>query len=138
MNQHGRAQVIGGVNEKIEGFFDICNTRGLTGDQGVLIPAKNVPNLLLRPDVTEAIEQGQFNIYPIDYVDEAVELLTGVSAGVADAQGGFPSDTINGRVQTRLEQFAELRRGFGKGDTSEPEKIKVAAKEPLPPPVPEP
>ena len=138
MNQHGKAQVIGGVNEKIEGFFDICNARGLTGNQGVLIPAKNVPNLLLRPDVTEAVEEGQFSIYPIEYVDEAIELLTGISAGVADEEGGFPPDTINGRVQIRLEKFAELRRGFGKGDTSEPEKIIVSAKEPLPPPIPEP
>ena len=138
MNQHGRTQVIGGVNEKVEGFFDICNARGLTGEQGVLIPAKNVQNLLLRPDVTEAIEQGQFSIYPIDHVDQAAEILMDMAAGLADEEGQFPADTINGRVQARLEQYAELRRGFGKADTSEPEKILVPAKEPLPPPVPEP
>lgn len=132
MNQHGRAQVIGGVNEKIEGFFDICVARGLSGKQGVLIPARNVPNLLLRPDVTDAIEQGQFSIYPIEHVDQAVELLTGITAGKADEQGQFPPDTINGRVQARLEQYAELRRGFGKDDKSEPEKIRVLVDEPEP------
>ncbi|RLA47121.1 MAG: ATP-dependent protease [Gammaproteobacteria bacterium] len=132
MNQHGRAQVIGGVNEKIEGFFDICNARELTSDQGVLIPAKNVVNLLLRPDVTNAIEQGQFSIYPISHVDEAISLLTGIPAGEADEQGQFPPDTINGRVQARLEQFAELRRNFGKDEKSEPEKVKVTVSEPTP------
>jgi lon-related putative ATP-dependent protease len=138
MNQHGKTQVIGGVNEKVEGFFDICLARGLTGDQGVLIPAKNVQNLLLRPDLTEAIEQGQFSIYPIDHVDQAAEILMGTAAGVADGDGQFPADTINGHVQARLEEFAELRRGFGKAETSEPEVIKVPAKEPLPEPTGEP
>jgi predicted ATP-dependent protease len=132
MNQHGRAQVIGGVNEKIEGFFDICVTRGLSGEQGVLIPAKNVANLLLRPDVTDAIEQGQFSIYPVEHVDQAIELLTGIPAGEADEQGQFPMDTINGRVQARLEQFAELRRGFGRDDKDDPEKIRVPVSEPDP------
>lgn len=138
MNQHGKTQVIGGVNEKVEGFFDICVARSLTGEQGVLIPANNIQNLLLRPDVMEAIEQGQFSIYPIDHVDQAAEILMAMPAGVADGDGQFAADTINGRVQARLAEFAELRRGFGKGDTTEPDVIKVAPKENLPEPTGEP
>lgn len=133
MNQHGRAQVIGGVNEKVEGFFDICAARGLTGEQGVLVPAKNVSNLLLRPDVLAAVDAGKFSIYPISHVDEAVALLTGLDVGQADDNGDYPADTINGRVQARLQQFADLRRNFGRDDKGEPEKITVQAAEPPPP-----
>ncbi len=138
MNQHGKTQVIGGVNEKVEGFFDICNARGLTGEQGVLVPAKNVQNLLLRPDVSEAIEQGQFSIYPIDHVDQAAEILMATAAGEADEDGQFPPDTINGRVQRRLEQFAERRRSFGKAEAAEPAVIKAPVKEVPPDPAGEP
>ena len=136
MNQLGRAQVIGGVNEKIEGFFDICKARGLNGQQGVIIPAKNVTNLMLNPEVTEAIEQGQFSIYPVEYVDQAIEVLTGISAGEIDENGEFPPESINGKVQARLQHFAELRRGFGKDEGGEPEIKKVMATEPAPPPGP--
>ena len=81
VNQHGEAQPIGGVNEKIEGFFDVCQVRGLTGEQGVVIPASNVQHLMLRRDVVDAVKAGQFQIYAIETVDQAIELLTGVPAG---------------------------------------------------------
>lgn len=114
VNQLGRAQVIGGVSEKVEGFFDICQARGLTGEQGVLIPAANVVNLILRQDVLDAVAAGQFHIYAIAAVDQAIEILTGLSAGQVDDAGNYPADTVNGRVQSRLRRFAELRRDFGR------------------------
>jgi len=113
LNQHGRVQAIGGVNEKIEGFFDVCVARGLTGEQGVLIPADNVQHLMLRADVVEAAGAGRFRIYPVTTVDEAVALLTGVEAGVRDAAGRYPPDTVNARVEQRLLDLAEKRRVFG-------------------------
>lgn len=134
MDQLGRAQVIGGVNEKIEGFFDICKARGLTGEQGVIIPAKNVTNLMLNPELSDAIEQGQFNIYPVEHVDQAIEVLTGISAGAMDEHGEFPPDSVNSKVQARLRHFAELRRGFGKDEGGEPEVKKVMAPQPEPEP----
>ncbi|MFQ5488301.1 MAG: Lon protease family protein, partial [Gammaproteobacteria bacterium] len=90
INQHGQVQAIGGVNEKIEGFFDICRERGLNGSHGVLIPAANVKHLMLRQDVVEAVRQGQFAVYSLETIDQAIELLTGLPAGVADAEGRFP------------------------------------------------
>jgi predicted ATP-dependent protease len=101
VNQHGEIQAIGGVNEKIEGFFDLCNSRGLSGDEGVLIPASNVKHLMLRHDVVAAVEAGKFSVYPVRTVDEGIELLTGVSAGVRDADGNFSADSINRRVEDR-------------------------------------
>jgi lon-related putative ATP-dependent protease len=112
VNQHGEIQAIGGVNEKIEGFFDICKARGLGGEQGVLIPASNVPNLMLRNDVVKAAENGLFHVYPVASVDQGLALLTGLSAGEADANGLFPPDTVNGRVQARLKELARLRQSF--------------------------
>jgi lon-related putative ATP-dependent protease len=114
VNQHGQIQAIGGVNEKIEGFFDICKRRGLTGDQGVLIPASNVKNLILRQDVIDAVEAGQFRIYPIESVDQGIEILTAMPAGEQDEEGNYPQDTINGRVQARLIELAEARGDFGR------------------------
>ena len=116
VNQLGRAQVIGGVCEKVEGFFDICAARGLTGEQGVLIPAANVVNLILRQDVLDAIGAGRFHLYAVESLDQAIEILTGVAAGAADAEGNYPPDTLNGKVQARLRRFAELRRDFGRSD----------------------
>jgi lon-related putative ATP-dependent protease len=107
VNQHGQVQAIGGVNEKIEGFFDICNARGLTGDQGVLIPASNVKHLMLRQDVREAVSAGKFAIFPVETVDQGIELLTGIPAGEQNQDGLYPEGTINGRVQNRLEMLAE-------------------------------
>lgn len=110
VNQMGQVQAIGGVNEKIEGFFDICKARGLTGEQGVLIPAANVRNLMLRNDVVEAAVQGHFHIYPVSHVTEGIALLTGIPAGSADTNGEYPPETIGGRVVARLKQFAEKQR----------------------------
>ena len=116
VNQHGVVQPIGGVNEKIEGFFDVCETRGLTGEQGVLIPAANTDQLMLRPDVVAAADAGDFHIYPVETVDQGIELLTGVPAGPRGEQGSFPEDTINGRVEARLRTYADRRRQFALTD----------------------
>lgn len=110
VNQRGEVQAIGGVNQKIEGFFDICAARGLTGSQGVLIPQANVKHLMLRRDVREASENGQFHIYAVDHVDQAIEVLTGIPAGEAAADGSFPEGTVNQRVRARLSDLAEKRR----------------------------
>ena len=112
MDQFGNVQVIGGVNDKIEGFFTICKARGLTGNQGVLIPATNVRHLMLRQEVVEAVEAGQFHIYPISHIDEGIQMLTGVAAGVADADGVYPEGTINRLVQDRLRDFARRWSAF--------------------------
>jgi lon-related putative ATP-dependent protease len=116
INQKGEVQAIGGVNDKIEGFFEICNTRGLTGEQGVLIPQANVKHLMLRPDVVEAVDRGQFHIYAVETVDQGIELLTGMPAGEADEEGHFPEDTVNGKVQRRLVAMAERWRSYAKAD----------------------
>jgi lon-related putative ATP-dependent protease len=113
VNQHGEVQPIGGVNEKIEGFFDVCAQRGLTGKQGVLIPQANVQHLMLRHDVVDACRQGRFHIYPVTDVDQGIELLTGVPAGTRDSEGRFADGSINARVEQRLLILAELARLFG-------------------------
>lgn len=105
INQFGEIQPIGGVNEKIEGFFEVCKYNGLTGNQGVIIPRTNVVNLMLREDVVEAVENGQFSIYAIDNVDDGIELLTGIPAGKADRRGRFPKGTVNYLVQQSLEEY---------------------------------
>ncbi|MDH3893585.1 MAG: AAA family ATPase [Chromatiales bacterium] len=115
VNQLGRAQTIGGVNEKIEGFFDVCKRRGLRQGQGVIIPAENVPHLMLDNRVRAAIRQHQFAIYPVRTVDEALSLLMGVDAGSVDAEGVYPADSINGRVQQALAELADKRQEFSKG-----------------------
>src|SRR5690606_31335806 len=112
VNQHGQVQVIGGVNEKIEGFFDTCKRRGLTGEQGVLIPKDNVKHLMLREDVVEAVRQNRFHVYPISTIDEAITLLTGVPAGERDARGRFPRGSVNYRVEKRLKELAEKREAM--------------------------
>jgi len=121
VNQHGEVQVIGGVNEKIEGFFDSCAARGLTGEQGVLIPIANVQHLMLRRDVVEAAATGRFHVYPVRSIDEGIELLTGVPAGERDAKGLFPEGTVNRRVEDRLIDLAERRRRFGEISTGSKE-----------------
>lgn len=105
INQKGEIQPIGGVNEKIEGFFDICQARGLTGEQGVLIPHQNVKNLMLRDDVIEAVKQGKFHIYQVRTVEEGIELLTGWQAGKADEQGVFEENSLYQKVASRLREF---------------------------------
>lgn len=115
VNQFGEVQAIGGVNEKIEGFFDICNARGLSGEQGVLIPASNVQHLMLRADVRDAVAAGQFHIYAVRTIDEGIELLTGLPAGVADAEGNYPDGSINGLVSDRLAEYARIRAALAHG-----------------------
>ena len=119
INQHGQVQAIGGVNEKIEGFYDICKARGLTGDQGVLIPSANVKHLMLRQDVIQAVAEGSFQIYPIEHVDQGIELLTGMPAGEPDEYGNYPHETINGRVNARLTKLAEKRQELDKAKEGE-------------------
>jgi lon-related putative ATP-dependent protease len=110
VDQHGRVQAIGGVNEKIEGFFDVCRARGLTGRQGVLIPAANVKHLMLRRDVVEAVAAKSFRIHAVETIDQGIEILTGVAAGEADAKGVFPIGSVNRAVVRGLERLAKVER----------------------------
>jgi lon-related putative ATP-dependent protease len=114
VNQQGEVQAIGGVNEKIEGFFDICRARDLTGEQGVLIPSSNVQHLMLREDVVEAVKNGQFAIYPVATIDQGIEILTGAGAGGRGTDGRFAAGTINRLVEDKLRSFAERGRSFAK------------------------
>ena len=120
LDQLGRIQAIGGVNEKIEGFFDICSKRGLSGDQGVLIPLANVRHLMLRRDVIDAVEAGQFHVYPVDHVDRCLELLTGKPVGERCESGEFTKGSVNQKIRERLLDFAEKLHAFsGAGLTQE-------------------
>jgi lon-related putative ATP-dependent protease len=112
VNQLGNVQAIGGVNEKIEGFFDICAKKGLIGTQGVIIPATNIKHLMLRWDVVRAAQSGQFNIYAVTTVDEALELLAGMEAGVVSEQGAYQPDSFNGQVEAQLLQFTQIKKEF--------------------------
>ena len=114
VNQNGQVQAIGGANQKIEGFFDICSALGLNGEQGVLIPAANVMHLMLRQDVVEACREGRFHVYPVETIDQGIELLTGVPAGVRGEDGAFPDGSVNARVEARLAAFAEKARAFAR------------------------
>jgi len=118
LNQKGEIQPIGGVNEKIEGFFDVCRAKGLTGTQGVIIPHQNVQNLMLRRDVIEAVEKGLFHIYPIKTIDEGIEILTGVEAGQMREDGTFEEGTVNYLVDRELRRLAESWRAFAGEKTS--------------------
>lgn len=133
VNQHGEVQVIGGVNDKIEGFYDVCRARGLSGDQGVLIPKENVKHLMLRHDVVAAVREGAFAIYPISTVDEALELLTGLPAGRADRDGKFPKGTVNRRIDDRLAELARIRKAFEDHDDKKKAKKKKQKKIKRPP-----
>jgi len=112
VDQHGRVQAIGGVNEKIEGYFDLCRARGLTGEQGVLIPASNVKHLMLRQDIVDAVSAGQFQVYPIEHVDQGIELLTGIPAGERTAKGKYDKGTINRMVEDRIVAIGNKRRAL--------------------------
>ena len=112
VDQLGRVQAIGGVNEKIEGFFDLCRARGLTGDQGVLIPAANIKHLMLRQDVVDAVAEGKFHVFPVDQIDQGIELLTGLPAGVRDAKGKYPKGSVNRLVEDRLTETAKKRQAL--------------------------
>lgn len=115
VNQRGEIQAIGGVTQKIEGFFDLCKKRGLTGNQGVLIPVSNVKDLVLKTEVINAVKEGNFHIYPITHIDEGIELLMNCSAGQKDENGEFPEDSVHGKVYKKLKKFAKLSREFESG-----------------------
>jgi ATP-dependent Lon protease len=112
VNQNGEIQPIGGVNQKIEGFFDVCKARGLTGTQGVMIPHQNIGDLMLRKDVVEAVSQGKFHIYPVKTIGEGIEILTGVSAGEKNPDGSYPEGSVNFRVNKKLLDLARSMKGF--------------------------
>jgi lon-related putative ATP-dependent protease len=114
VNQKGLVQAIGGVNQKIEGFFDVCSTRGLTGTQGVMIPVANVQNLMLKDEVIAAVKTGQFHIYPVTTIEEGIEILTGKPAGKPDAEGAYPEGTVFGLVRKALDGYLERAVQLGK------------------------
>ncbi len=120
LNQKGEIQPIGGVNEKIEGFFEVCKSNGLTGTQGVIIPHQNIKNLMLRKDVIEAVEKGQFHIYPVKNIDQGIEILTGIKAGKIRKDGSFEEGTVNFLVDEELQRLAQSWKTFA----ASPEKNK--------------
>lgn len=125
VNQRGEIQPIGGVNEKIEGFFRLCEARGLTGEQGVLIPASNEMNLMLDEAVVTAVAQGQFHVWSIDSIDEGIEMLMGMTAGKRKPDGTFPEGTVHHAVQTRLRRLAEDLNKFGDNDDEDDDDDKA-------------
>jgi predicted ATP-dependent protease len=112
VNQKGEVQAIGGVNEKVEGFFEVCKTKGFTGKQGVLIPYSNVKNLVLKEEVVDAVETGKFHIYPVKTIDQGIEVLTGEKAGTRQIDGIFQEGTINELVDKQLRVMAEKLKEF--------------------------
>ncbi len=129
VNQHGQVQPIGGVNEKIEGFFDVCQARGLTSEQGVIIPVANVQHLMLRQDIVAAVAAGQFHVYPVQTVDQAAEIVTGIPAGERDEEGNFPEGSINQLVQARLIELAEKQRAFAAPPEKDRKEEEIVEKE---------
>ncbi|WXG47214.1 MAG: ATP-binding protein [Candidatus Atabeyarchaeum deiterrae] len=112
VNQKGEVQAIGGVNEKIEGYFEVCKAKGLNGKQGVLIPESNAQNLMLKEEVVKAVKEGKFHIYPVQTIDQGIELLTGVKAGARQKDGTFESGTVNYKVDKRLSALADRLKEF--------------------------
>ncbi len=112
VNQKGEIQAIGGVTQKIEGFFDLCKKRGMTGKQGVLIPISNIKDLVLKEEVIQAVKEGKFHIYPVTHIDEGIELLMGYPAGEKDEKGEFPSNSVHGKVYAKLKSFAKLSKNL--------------------------
>jgi predicted ATP-dependent protease len=111
VNQKGEMQPIGGINEKIEGFFDVCRMQGLTGTQGVLLPPQNIDDLMLRQDVVQAVTDGQFHLYPIASIDAGLPILMGIAAGTFQPGQGYTPDSVNGRVDAQLRTYAAQWRG---------------------------
>jgi predicted ATP-dependent protease len=114
VSQKGEIQPVGGVTRKIEAFFDICKYKGLTGRQGVIIPAKNARNLMLKQEVIDAVKAGQFHIWSISTIEEGIEILTGMEAGTLQADGTYPDGTVFRKVDDRLVELVEIVRKFGK------------------------
>jgi len=141
VNQAGTVQAIGGVNAKIEGFYDLCQRRGLTGEQGVLIPSSNVRHLMLRPDVVEAVRAGQFHVYAVSTIEEGIELLTGKAAGEEDADGNYPEGSLYAAVKDKLDVYAERQKKLGEetpanqggtDEDTESEEVGPSPEEPTP------
>ncbi|MGC8660190.1 MAG: S16 family serine protease, partial [Desulfomonilaceae bacterium] len=124
VNQNGQVQAIGGVNQKIEGFFKVCKSKGLTGRQGVMIPKSNIGDLALNSEVIEAVKERKFSIWQVDHVDVGIELLTGIPAGEKDENGVYPEGTINFLVNQKLETLARGIREFEEGEEAETEEEK--------------
>ena len=122
VNQRGEIQPIGGVTQKVEGFFDVCRAKGFTGEQGVLIPHTNVKNLMLREEIVEAIREGKFHIWPVRAIDEGIEILTGKPVGELDADGMYPEESVNRAVEDRLAEMADRLREFGEKEEKMGEK----------------
>ncbi|MBX7217102.1 MAG: AAA family ATPase [Candidatus Kapabacteria bacterium] len=120
VNQWGQIQPIGGVKEKVEGFYEVCKARGLTGTQGAMIPVQNIPELMLRDEVVEAVAAGKFHIYPVTTIDQGIEILTGVAAGEPNSRGNYPAGTINHLVQRRLAKLADSLRSYGGHESAQP------------------
>lgn len=118
VNQNGEIQPIGGINEKVEGWFEVCKSRGLTGDQGVLMPIQNVQDLLLRPDVADAIKHKRFHLYAVSTISEGIEILTGVAGGAKLPSGGFTSATVLFRADEKLREMALALENFGRSDNN--------------------
>lgn len=129
VDQHGDVQAVGGVTDKIEGFFRVCNAKGLSGEQGVVIPTTNVPHLMLSDDVVKAVLDGRFHIWAVDNVDQGIEILTGRPAGVRLADGGFEDGTIHSLVAKRLETYATIQASFASSQDGKPART---GKKPLP------
>jgi len=119
VNQNGEIQPIGGVNEKIEGFYEVCKAKGLTAAQGVMIPQQNVDDLMLKSEVVEAVKKGKFHIYPVKTIDEGIEILTGMKAGKRRKDGTFEKDTLNYLVDQKLKELAQKSKEFGPPEKSE-------------------
>ena len=127
VNQKGEIQPIGGVNQKIEGFFDVCKTRVLSGYQGVIIPQRNKDNLMLKEEVLEAVEAGKFHIWAIDTIDEGIEILTDTPAGTKEASGSYPKDTVNWLVNEKLDKFGKTFKQFLSTGEGEDKNNELAA-----------
>jgi predicted ATP-dependent protease len=112
VDQHGNVQAVGGVTDKIEGFFKVCRARGLSGEQGVIIPATNVRNLMLGEEVVQAVRDGKFSIWAVDSVDQGIEILTGVPAGDRAPDGTYPEGSIHSRVAKKLQGYADLQSSY--------------------------
>jgi predicted ATP-dependent protease len=138
VNQKGEVQAIGGVNHKIEGFFDICKARGLTGEQGVMIPKANLQHLMLRRQVVEAVKAGEFHIWAVDHVDQGIEILTGVEAGTRDVDGSWTPRSINDRVERRLRELARKLQTWGREGAGTPELVAPREETTAEPPPPKP
>ncbi len=130
VNQNGEVQPIGGVNHKIEGFFATCKAKGLTGSQGVMIPHTNLGDLMLHSDVVEAVKQGRFHIWAVKTIDEGIEILTGIPAGVPNRKGEYPADSVNGRVKARLVELVDIYKNFAGDGDLEKKKGKDQKKKP--------